>query len=83
DRELQRAQTSLDKALQAGADEYATEDYFKAEQLLTQAQEYARQGKVMEARRTAVEAKIIADDAFSKALERQKILEEESERLRR
>lgn len=83
DRELNRAQEALDKALHVGADEHATEDYTRAEQLLVQAQEMARQGKVSEARRLAVEAKILADDAYSKALERQKILEEEASRIGR
>lgn len=81
DPELKRAEKSLNEALSIGADASASEDYQKAEQLLIQAQELAKDGKILEARQTAVEAKVIADDAKTKAQEQAKILEEEAGRL--
>ena len=81
DIELKRAEKSLNEALAAGADASASDDYQKAEQLLTQAQELAKANKILESRQTAVEAKICADDALRKAQEQQKILDDEANHL--
>ncbi|MBM3328750.1 MAG: DUF4398 domain-containing protein [Calditrichaeota bacterium] len=81
DRELQRAEEALNAALRAGADASASEDYNKAEQLLVLAQEKAQLKEISEARRLAIESKILAEDALKKAEERERILEAESERI--
>ena len=81
DVELKKAEKALNDALDVGADASASDDYMKAEELLIKAQELARDNKILEARQTAVEAKVIADDAKRKAEERQSILEAEAERL--
>jgi len=81
DIELKRAEKALNEALAVGADASASDDYMKAEQLLIEAQELARNNKILEARQTAVEAKIIAEDARNKAVEMQKILDDEASRL--
>jgi len=79
--ELKRAEKALNEALAVGADASASDDYQKAEALLVHAQELARDNKILEARQTAVEAKVIADDAKTKALEHERILEAEAARL--
>lgn len=81
DPELKRAEKALNEALAIGADASASEDYMKAEAMLIEAQELARDNKILEARQMAVEAKVIADDAKTKAQEQAKILEEEAGRL--
>jgi len=81
DPELKRAEKSLNEALALGADASASDDYSAAEQLLVQAQELARENKILEARSTAIEAKIRADEAKKKAEEMARILEDESSRL--
>lgn len=81
DIELRRAEKALNDALAVGADANATDDYQKAEELLIRAQELARDNKILESRQTAVEAKVIADDAKRKSEERMRILEEEADRL--
>lgn len=81
DRELQRANEALEAAREVGADEHATEDYNAAEEAFAQAQQLARDQRVAEARSMAVKAKILAEDARNKAVERQRILEAEMERL--
>ncbi|MBM3326804.1 MAG: DUF4398 domain-containing protein [Calditrichaeota bacterium] len=83
DRELKRAEEALNKALRIGADANATEDYVKAEGLLVEAQERAQKNEIAEARRLAIESKIIAEDAYRKAEERQKIIEHEMEKIGR
>ncbi len=81
DIELKRAEKALNDALAVGADASASDDYSKAEELLIKAQELARDNKILEARQMAVEAKVIADDAKRKAEERQRILDDEADRL--
>jgi len=81
DVELRRAEKALNEALEVGADASASDDYMKAEELLIKAQELARDNKILESRQTAVEAKVIADDAKRKAEERQRILDDEADRL--
>jgi predicted S18 family serine protease len=81
DRELRRAEESINAAQALGADASATEDFQSAEQLLMKAQDLARRDKITEARATAIEAKIRADDALRKAQEQQKILDDEADRL--
>ncbi len=83
ERELRRAEQSLDMAQQYGAEQYATEDYMAAQELLVEADQLARENRIQEARSLAVKAKLRADDALRKAKEYQKILEEEEDRLYR
>ncbi len=81
DIELKRAEKAINEAQAVGADATASEDFSSAEQLLSEAQELARSNKILEARQTAIEAKVRADDAKTKALEQAKILDDEAQKL--
>lgn len=81
DRELRRAETALDEALDVGADRYATDDYQAAETYLVEAADLARENRIQEARSLAIKSKLRAEDATRKAKEYQQILQEEEERL--
>ena len=83
ERELNRAEVALDKALDVNADAYASDDYMAAEELLIEASDLAKDSRIQEARAAAIKSKLRAEDAERKALERHKIMEAEMERLGR
>jgi len=83
ERELKRAEKAINEAQQANAEEYATEDYLKAEQYLVEAVELAQDNRIQEARQLAIKAKLSAEDGLRKAQERQRIMESEMDRLGR
>ncbi len=83
ERELQRAEEALLEAEEYSAEEHATEDFIRAEELLSEAAELARDNRIQEAREVAIKAKLRAEDAMLKAKERAKILEAEMEKIGR
>ena len=83
ERELKRAERALNEAQEYNAEEHATEDYLKAEELLVEASELAQDGRIQEARQAAIKAKLRAEDALRKAEERARILDAEMEELGR
>ncbi|MCF7809949.1 hypothetical protein K9N50_03055 [bacterium] len=83
ERELKRAEDAINVAQEFNAEEHATDDYLKAEELLVEAADLARDGRVQEAREAAINSKLSAEDAMRKAKERMKILEAEMEELGR
>ncbi len=83
DRELHRAEEAIIAAEEFNAEEHATDDFLKAEELLIEAAELAREGKIQKAREAAIESKLSAEDATLKAKERMRILDYEMEKLGR
>ena len=83
ERELNRAEEAINAAQDFNAEEHATDDYLKAEELLVEAADLARDGRVQEAREAAINSKLAAEDAMRKAKERMRILEAEMEELGR
>jgi len=83
ERELRRAEEALLNAEEYDAEEHATDDFTKAEELLNEAADLARDNRVQEAREAAIKSKLAAEDALRKAKERAKILEAEMENLGR
>ncbi len=83
ERELKRAERAINEAQQYDAEEHATDDYRAAEELLNEAAELAKDGRIQEARQTAINAKLRAEDAMRKAKERARILEQEMEEIGR
>ncbi|MGQ0793214.1 MAG: OmpA family protein [Deltaproteobacteria bacterium] len=68
DRELGDAEAALKAAKEAGAEEFAAEEYRQAEELLNKAKELMAQGKYKEARELLVQARYKAIEAKGKAL---------------
>jgi len=83
DRELKKAQEALDAAQAMGADAQAFDDFRRAEELFEQAMEANENGKVQDARKYAINAKIKAEDAMSKTKDRLNSLEAEREQMGR
>ncbi|NQU05067.1 MAG: hypothetical protein HQ568_03165 [Calditrichaeota bacterium] len=83
DRELHRAEEAIMDAEEYAAEEHATVDFLAAEELLIEAAELAREGKIQKAREAAIKSKIRAEDATRKAKERMRILEHEMDKLGR
>lgn len=83
ERELRRAQASLDIADEMDAEAYAAEDYMAAEELFEEAMAASEDDQVQEARRLAIKAKLRAEDAIDKTKDRLRSLEAEQERLGR
>lgn len=83
ERELRRAEEAILAAEQYDAEEHATDDFTKAENLLTEAAELAKDNRIQEAREVAIKAKLAAEDAMLKAQERAKILEAEMDKIGR
>jgi len=79
DREINRAKRALDAALDISADALASEDYNDAEELLDEAIKLSEENRIGEAKTTAIQAKLRAEDATRKAKERHQIEEFEME----
>lgn len=72
-KELTDAQDALQAARDAGAQQYAAEEYGEAEELIRRAQELMQQGKNQEARELLEEARFKAISAKGKAIERERM----------
>lgn len=83
DRELRRAQDAMDAAEQVGAEEHATDDFRRGYEQFQQAMEANDEGEIQEARRLAINAKHLFEDATTKTEERLLTLQSEQEKLGR
>ncbi len=79
DREITRAERAIDEALDYNADAYATDDYNAAEELLREAVDLQDDGRIEEARHSAIKSKLRAEEALKKAKEVHRIHDYEAE----
>jgi len=78
---IDEAQLALKQAKEAGAEEYAPQEYQSAEGLLSQARQQFEERDYQEAKATALSAKDQAELAKKRALERKTQTEEEEEEV--